>query len=332
MRTNLRYLKGYYFLDYTHGEKQIFLDRLYETAAKIVIKYGGYGDYLCNIKERYIREFWTYDTNYPVIAAILRHISVKHLKWYLYHKVKYEAEIWNPDFIQGLSRHGVLKLTSNKFDFPTLFWRCNESLNKIIPLASSGLLGGRVNFHKYPIEKYLGNWVNVPSFCLKYSTNSVNYVAGLFAGAVPVVINNVGYARFKHSFKWYINDLRIPIEKVKDDTGKNRFYFYTSPIWVALFTPKMPQEIRESWLKIRNPYLGDTYAPILWKTYIDKIFKRKGIPFLNCSRTVYYKHNCPEGAMEKLDRLRVELDLTEIDNRIIEMIKLWGIHESNIQP
>ena len=57
MRTNLRYLKGYYFLDYTHGEKQIFLDRLYETAAKIVIKYGGYGDYLCNIKERYIRDF-----------------------------------------------------------------------------------------------------------------------------------------------------------------------------------------------------------------------------------------------------------------------------------
>ena len=77
-------------------------------------------------------------------------------------------------------------------------------------------------------------------------------------------------------------------------------------------------------MSLKNPYNADIYTPILWKTYVNNNFITKGIPFLKSRRYIYYHFGCDEGAMKYLNKLRVGMDLTELDNKIREVVKKWS--------
>ena len=303
-------MKTYYLIDYTHGKKQIWMDRLYETASKIAVKYGSMGHNMQDYKEKYIREFWTYNTDYPSCKTLKEFVRVKSIKWFIYNKLDCKDEIWNPDFLHGLAIHG--KIRWSKCDFPSFWWHCNTSLNKLIMLCP---FGGKIKIVRKGV---IGRWMSVPALYLKYSKDTASFAAGIMAGGTPVVIKGVGYARFKNNAFEHIKQFRVPIE------FKTISHFYISPIWPALFSLKMPEEIRQEWLDIPHPCNANIYAPILWKAYINSKFQTEGIPFLKSRRSLFYEFSCEEGAMERLDKLRVEKDLTELDNQVIDMVRIWS--------
>ena len=85
----------------------------------------------------------------------------------------------------------------------------------------------------------------------------------------------------------------------------------------------MPEEIAAMWIDIEKPCNSKTYCPILWRTYVGK-FVKDGIPYLASRRAIYYQHKCEEGAIKKLDRLRVSTGMVVLDYRVRDMVKIWN--------
>jgi len=85
----------------------------------------------------------------------------------------------------------------------------------------------------------------------------------------------------------------------------------------------MPEEIADVWLNCDNPVCANLYAPILWKVYVNNNFPTNGIPYLKCRRWIYYNYKCEEGAMKKLEMLRLEKKMVELDLRVKEAVVFW---------
>ena len=119
----------------------------------------------------------------------------------------------------------------------------------------------------------------------------------------------------------YFKSWGIPVEEKLEDR------YLTSPIWPALFVKHMPAELSDKWLNLKKACNANIYAPILWKTYMNNDFRADGIPYLKCRRRIYYEFKCAEGAMTRLNNMRVEKNLTILDNRIREIVKEWGRNE-----
>ena len=143
-------------------------------------------------------------------------------------------------------------------------------------------------------------------------------MAGVLVSGCKYELNGSAYAIYKKSIVPYFEKWKIPIEGYK--WGKP----YISPIWPALFSLKMPEEFKEYWYNIDNAFNANLYSAILWKTYVGNNFKRNGIPYLKCRRWIYYHHKCEEGAMKKLEMLRLKKGLVELDYLVRDMIRVWS--------
>jgi hypothetical protein len=298
-----------------------YKEKVYITVAKIVIKYGSLGNGQLNFKEEYVREFWKYDEDLPVAGYILKNIKLNVLKWYIHNKIDYDDGIWNADFIYGISTNG--KLIWSKKRFPSLVWDSSEvSMSEVI---KTNKLGGKIKEYKIFYVHINTKWSQVPALYLKHSEDTISFMAGLMSVAQDMVIDGVTYASFNKNLQPYLNKWGIPIEK--EIKIKRKVKILVSPIWPALFSIKMPLEMKCKWLNIKKPYKSDIYAPVLWRTYVDNAIVTDGIPYLRSRRSVYNDfadENGLGGLKRKLDLLRIEHKLTQLDNRVKEVIQMWA--------
>ena len=132
--------------------------------------------------------------------------------------------------------------------------------------------------------------------------------------------NGLDYVQYKGKVTQYIDEWGFPSER----QFNIRQEVWISPIWPALFSLKMPKEVRETWLNLKQPIKSEIYCPILWKTYVDNQFPTRGIPYLQSRRRIYYRFKTPEmKTMRKLEMLRIETGLIRLTRNIREIMKLW---------
>jgi len=301
--------KKYYLIDYHHGKQQEKQNQIYEIASKIALKYGRLGNEFSQFNLDHILEFWNGQGDYPSPTTFKRMIRMSHLKWFIHNKVNCQDPIWNGDFLHGLMVH--VKIYWNKKGFPSCEWFCNTDLVDILKTCPFG--GKIVDLPSF----YKSRWVGVPALYLKSSEDSISFMAGIMSGMRTVKRGEFEYALTSSKSIDYIKKWGIPIE------GEYNKSFLLSPVWPALFIHHMPEICRSKWLKIKKPYNGFLYALVLWRTYVDCYFPSRGIPYLKCRRAVYNRLQCPEGVMKKIEMLRVEKGLTELDNRIREVVREW---------
>jgi len=304
-------MDGFYLFDYTHGADQTLQERLYTTASLMALKYGGPRDGYANYKEEYIREFWNYDAPYPTFNSFRKNVKVATIKWFIRNQIVLKRDrIWNADFLQGITQHGRVRW--NIREYPTFYWQWNET---ILDLIKEAPFGGGIYSNK-PAYR----WVNVPALYLKSSEDSLSFIAGVLIGGQEHKKEGKIYAKYLIHIEPYLKKWGIPIEYY----SPKKQYLLISPIWPALFSLWMPDKFKQKWLKIKKPAETEIYAPVLWKTYVNTNFHSKGIPYLRSRRAVYNDFQGEEvGVARKLEVLRVERNLTELDNRVKEAIWEW---------
>ena len=307
-------MKKYYLMDYDHGKLAVRQDRILRTASQIVLKYGATGVNRLGYSDERVREFWDYDDDIPTYLYFKKHIKHPNVKWYIHNKIKTENTIWSADFLHGLMAH--CKVIWNKRCFPSCQWNNNTEITELLQNCP---YGGRI---VKPENLARHRWVNVPALYLKFDDTSISFVAGLMSGLKMVQWRGNSYAMFYKRALPYFEKLGIPIEFT---CGQDAYMI--SPFWPALFVEHMPSEMYHKWTEAKKPYNADVYAAILWKTYIDNNFVGSRIPYLKGRRSIYYDFENEEGAMKNLERLRVEKKLTELDDRIKNVIKEWSENE-----
>lgn len=307
-------MKKYYLMDYDHGKLAIRQDRILNTASQIVLKYGALGVNCKGFTDDRIREFWDYDSDIPSPKYLRMNIKYPNVKWYIHNKMGIDYPIWSADFLHGLMTH--CKIIWNKRRFPSCEWFNNTDITELLQNCP---FGGRI---VKPINSIRHRWVNVPALYLKFDDTSIDFVAGLMAGLKKVEKNGNHYAMFDQKVLKDFKKLGIPIE----DKYKRNTYLI-SPFWPALFVDHMPMELYQKWIEVKKPYNADIYAAILWKTYIDNDFEGDRIPYLKSRRSIYYDFKSEEGAMKKVELMRVEKNLTELDNRFKNIVKEWSKNE-----
>ena len=296
-------MKKFHLLDIDHGKKAIRQEHIYETASKIALKYG----YRLTPQADHIREFWKYDEPYPAPCIFYKNVKSSSVKWYIHNKITVDYPIWNSDFLYGLMSH--CNIFWNPNGYPSCEW-FNYTVTHVLKTCP---FGGKIE-----LAKNKNQWLEVPALYLKYSTESISFMAGVMAGIQVLTKDNKKYGAFSEKILPYFKQWGIPVEEKYEDR------YLTSPIWPALFVKHMPSELSDKWLNLKKACNANIYAPILWKTYMNNGFRADGIPYLKCRRRIYYEFKCAEGAMTRLNNMRVEKNLTILDNRIREVVKEWG--------
>ena len=286
------------------------------VAAKIAVKYGGKS--LKNLyTENNVREFWKYDDPIPSPSWMGRLILAKNLRWFINNYIQSDDEIWNADFLHGMAINGNLTMGM----CASMSWIGNTVLTKLVQSAP---FGGRLTSCK-PHERGRYNWNNVPAFYMKYSEDSSSFMAGALAAGQLFTRRKKNYARYCSNLIPYFEKWNLPIEY----TSPTKLFVDISPFWPALFSIKMPKEIGESWFNISGAMNADNYAPILWKLYADNRFPKDAIPYLKSRRAIYYKFKSEEGAMKRLEKLRIEIGLAELDFKVRDMVREWIKNKSD---
>lgn len=310
-------MKKYHLLDLNHNSKVAKQDRIYRTASQIALKYGDMGRGRCKNNWNHVREFWEYDEPYPTLSYLSRYVRISSIKWYIYNKIEIKDLIWSADFLHGLISHA--RVIWSKIRFPSCEWFNNK---EIANLLSTCPFGGKIVETDKTDKIKIYRWNRVPALYLKFSTDSIAFMAGVMAGTKIFIRDNVSYASFNKRTLPYFKKWGIPIEETIRIIGRE--IYLISPIWPALFVKYMPPELLNKWSDLKNPYNANIYAPVLWKTYMNNNFYPDGIPYLKSRRTTYYEFKGERGAMKELNRLRVENNLTTLDNRIRDVVKEWG--------
>lgn len=296
--------------------------KMYVTMAKVALKYGpqtrqGY-------THSQIYEFWDYECDSPSIKYFHNRVSVTELKKVIKNAIKVNHNIWNGDFLQGLAKNCQM-FNSDPASFPSLRWRNNREINKIVEACPFGGIKGR-NF-RVQSPKLLDNWSFVPALDLSYTEYTPSFVAGILSAGE--IVYKDGYYYSKHNDKVVdeIKKLKIPIEE-EVKIGKFKGYDHhvlISPFWGALFSLRMPEEIRAKWFNLENAKNAHLYSAMMWHTYINTKFKKRGLlPYLKSRRMIFYEYKCEEGAMKKLEKLRFEMNLTELDYSVRDIVKEWA--------
>jgi len=301
-------MKKFFLIDYDHNKDSIYQDRLYRAAAKIALKYGKFGSGYLNCTEEKIREFWDRDDDYPSFGYFRDKVRVPIVKWYIHERINSPDIIWDGSFLQGLSVYGNIKW--NTCTFPSFYWTTNKT---IVSLLKSCPFGG--DLVEYSQSRY--RWNKAPSLYLRSDENSISFMAGLLAAGTLYEKDDLTYAKYNANQKRYLKEWNIPIE------SNVKAHVLISPIWPALFTPRMPEEFRDAWKNVYHPFGVKMYPPILWRTYVNNTFPTRGIPYLKSRRWIFQYYKSEKGAMKKLERLRVEKNLTEIDHNVRQMVHEW---------
>lgn len=304
-----------FLLDPANDPENIKKIRGIELLAKIALKYGK--DQCRNITITQIKEFWKYKENYPSQPYLDQNIKASEVKWFIHNYLQLNEEIWNSDFLRGLSENGVI--TDKVPSYPVLKWTCNDGLSRVVSIAP------------YPGNKNTNNGQDkrnsygcVPALVLKYNKDSISYLAGLLSAGEVRVIKGYSYAAYCQKLVKRFQELCIPLERpIIKVFGSGNVKTYISPIWPALFSYKMPKELGDMWINVKKPIKADIYCPILWRTYVSRKYMiTAGIPHLKCARSLFYQAE-DTGGMRKFDMLRVELNLVGLDYRIKEAVQWW---------
>jgi hypothetical protein len=295
--------------------EKLYQERIMKTCAILAIKYGH------NLKEfgypytpQQINEHWQYKDMPVPIQHKFKVISPKDLIAFMKKHVVINHPIWNSDFLHGLLLNGNIRNLSNMFC--SFHWRNNPNLDDII---MSCPFHGKINnaVGKHDILDLNKLWKNVPAISTKYFNETSSYVAGILSAGIIYKVKDFNFIKYRYGVKEEFKRLGIPIKIGPGGT------VLISPFWPALYSPLMPNIIKDKWSKVKHPYKAHEYAAIMWRTYSDKEFKRNAIPYLRSRRSIFYDYKCPEGAMNKLESLRFEHDLIEITPTVNEMIKYW---------
>ena len=303
-------MSEFYLVDVNHSKKAIKMHRLYMTASKIAVKYGTPKDYT----EEQVHEFWDYDEHVPSPWTFKTKITLKGLKWYINKNIQLSYDKWNSDFLHGLCKSG--RIVWKKCLHPSFIYTKNNSLNILFENCPFGFTKNKKDYEYYHCIK------GIPALWMKSSDDSLSFMAGVFASGVLEKHGKYTYIRYHGKAASYIKSWQIPIEKCHRISTENKILI--SPIWPAIFSCIMPIEIAETFCNIKKAFGVEYYAPILWKTYISNDFVVDGIPYLKSRRTIYYHYKCEKGAMKTLEKMRVEKNLTELDLRIGQIVKVWN--------
>jgi hypothetical protein len=291
--------------------KHTRLQRAYNTISKVAIKYGTpyiniNGKSVCRYEDRHVKEFWDYDEISPPIFYFQKNTNIKDIRKIIQERISLTHRIWNPDFIQGLCLNGEVTDTNDK-KYISLEWESNKHIGKILSKCPFG--GDLVK----------GKWKTVPILDVRYSDKSFSYMAGLFSAGNVVTKNYKQYALYYGDAKDKIVDLKIPLEY------ESANMVMISPIWPALFAPKMPKgTYRNKWKNLKNPSNGSFYSTLLWKSYMNNDFPTGALPFMKSRRSIYYDYKCEEGAMQKLESLRIDTGLVELNLIFRDIVQSWG--------
>lgn len=298
--------KPFVLVDYTHGSREAYMNKVYQVAAMIAMKYGGIGDRFRHCTDGRIGEFWKYDDPIPTQRFIAEHVRCEHIKWFISKNIKWEDDIWNADFLHGVAANGVIRWYRR--DFPSLIYT-NPHITELLKTCP---FGGRITKDR---------WSCVPSLYLNHADDTPSFLAGVLSCGGIVRRNNASYVKFHLRVRQKLEDAGIPIEFANSDR------LFISPIWPAIFSLKMPETMRGRWMNVRDPYGAKFYAPILWKTYISNTFVKKGLPYLKCSKSVYMDFEKVEGEegkiLKKIERARIDMNLTMLNNAVRDVVKMW---------
>ena len=246
---------------------------------------------------------WNYSNISPSVTSIRKKVSIKHIKWYIRNFITIEDDVWNGDFLAGLSTCG--KVTWCMSGFPSFFWMSNESLMEVLNECP---FSGKLKNHNL---KYY--WSNVPSLYLKSSEDTVSFMAGVLATGKLVHRSDGIYASYSKKVLPYLERWGIPIEY----QSPSKIYNLISPIWPSLFSRHMPKS-GEKWNNIKNGGVkSEIYAPILWRMFVSNKIPKLGIPYLR-SRQWVYQHL---GKMESTEHMWLNMGLSQLDNRIKSIVQ-----------
>lgn len=313
--------KTYYLVDTSRSKDQIRLMRMCEVACNIAMYHNGSN--LARTLEKsdeFIRKYWIWD-NYPPNSYILRHaISIPNIKWFIRHHFKdTNSSAFNSDFLFGLTKCGKVRYPSKRL--PSFNWRNNFNIIDILDTSPySGTFS--INCKRRNVNKDF-EWRYAAAFLLPHDENSGSFVAGVMATGEVKNIENSTVVAYDKSIEEHFVKWGIPIEL------RSNNYIMISPVWSALFSIYMPEICNKKFLNLKHPLMSEVYCPILWRAYVSLNFVSGGIPYLKSRRMILYDHKCEDGALEKLDRLRVEKNLTILDNVVINCVKKWGQNVCN---
>jgi hypothetical protein len=312
--------KDKYLVDYHHGKDNLRLIKIYQTVAKILLKYGCKGQNSYNITDDRIREYWHYDEPFPSFSDIHTKIHVPEIKKVI-SNMEISGKIWNNDFLHGILKHTIM--TKPNRGFSSVKWYYNDNVKRLLELSP---FGGNISVVKDCPHMY--SWTGAPAVNLHYNPKSLSFLAGLLAPGIRYVKDGISYAKYSKRVKPYIEELKIPIER--EVSWKNTNMIFISPVWPALLSLLMPKTFRRIWQNVRNPCNADLYCPILWKTYVGlgDSFPAKSIPFLRSRQKIFNDYKCEEGVIKKMDQLRLETNLVELDYRFREAVHMWAKESS----
>jgi len=279
---------------------------LYDTASKMYIKYGNI-DVNNRFKvEKCLHEFWRYSKFPPSYGFYLRNIKKENVKKYIRDNIKIQDNLWNSDFIHGISQCG--KIRNSKRSFDSLYWYSNKHVFNILRLSPFNC-----KMHNNPSIQLYG-WCSSPVLSMQYDDKSISYMAGVLATGKIYAKNGNSYYKYNRKTSEVLKQWNIPIEY------KDKSKILIAPIWVLLFMDYMPDKVRKLFKYPKNSQESSLYAAILWNTYVGTNFRKDGIPYLQSRRTIFYKYN----NINTLEKFRISKNMVELDIRIEKVVKMMS--------
>ena len=239
-------------------------------------------------------------------------VTLRNAKWYLKNKYECKDPIWNGSFLMGMSKCGSIRW-GKVFCSSCFHWSVPKYLYEM--LQTKCPYKGQFRYHKREFF-----WSNTSCFFLPCNKDTYSYLAGVMMGAVPIEIDGITYGAINNKSKQEMEKYGIPIE-----SKFNKAYFLISPIWPVLFLNFMPEDMKNMWQDIKNPYLGEEYATLLWIKFVGNLyFERNALPFLKSRRKHFYKYSKLKGDMDTksyLEREVVKQDLVSLDGLFKDLVR-----------
>lgn len=295
-------MKQFYIIDSTHNKFSIDKINTCEVASKLRLYCGS------NYSEEDIKRLWNHNSNYPSFDKIRKNIRITNIKWYIYtHTKELIRDLsWNPDFLMGMLQWG--KINYYPKNFPSFIWLGNFDLSIAINCSP---FAGRLSAKFKTDNRYF--WSSVPALCLKFSSNTIEYLAGILSTGIIVTYKNKVLASYNNKVGGIVKALGIPIEY------SNKRFVFISPFWAVILQDYMPQPLKDKWNFIYHAYRASEYSSILWKIYTGKDPMSDAMPYLLSRRTIFYKY----GSIRALRELWIKNQLVELDSRFKKVVQEW---------
>jgi len=296
-------MRQFYIFDSTHNKLEVDKMRTCEVASKLRLYVGH------NYCEEDIKKIWNYKSIYPSSSKIRHRVSIGNMKWFINsHTNKLISDLtWNADFLIGMLQWGKIYYYSR--NFPSFIWYGNGRITSALALSPfAGSLSEKCDYDGTRLI-----WSKVPALCLKHSSDTVDYMAGVLSTGLVETYQNKVLAKYNSKVGKIIRRWGIPIEH------QNKTWIYISPFWAVILQKYMPECLRKEWQIIPKAYRAQEYASILWKIYTGKDPIVNKMPYLQSIRTIFNKY----GSVRALRDLWIKDHLVELDVRFKKVVQEW---------